>query len=238
MKMVLKFIFVLLLAFVLLVAPKIGGFVADQFNYAQIDPDGAFMWISVHHIVQAIIILILIFVLMKFAKIGFHLGFGNQVEGKKYLKKFMIVFLGYVVVAFIINILSGSFQSFNFPLNFRNIAGHLGFQLLLSGPSEELIFRAFAISIFMFLVTKKRLNKHLSYAVLFAAIIFGLAHIRFSFNPFTISYSLFQVVYAIVLGYFYGDCYEKTNSVAYPMIMHSFTNVVMIGLTIILSFIL
>lgn len=238
MKYVLKFILILFLAFVLLIAPKIGGWIADLFNYQAIDPDGAFMWISVHHIVQAIIIMILMFIFVKFTKVKFHLGLGDREQGMGYLKKFMMVFSGYAAIAFIISIASGTFGQFAYPLNTRNITGYLGFQLLLSGPSEELIFRAFAISLFAFFITEKRINKHLSYAVLFAAIIFGIAHIGFSFNPFSISYSLFQVGYAMVLGYFYGDCYEKSKSVVYPMIMHSFTNVVMIGVTVILSFLL
>ncbi|MBU1020827.1 MAG: hypothetical protein KJ847_06380, partial [Firmicutes bacterium] len=210
MKYVLKFIFILLLAFVLLIAPKIGGWVADLFNYQAIDPDGAFMWISVHHIVQALIIMMLMFIFVRFTNVKFHLGLGDRVEGIKYLKKFMMIFTVYAAIAFIISIASGAFEQFIYPLNARNITGYLGFQLFLSGPSEELIFRAFAISLFAFLITEKRLNKQLSYAVLFAAIIFGVAHIGFSFNPFSISYSMFQVGYAMVLGYFYGDCYEKS----------------------------
>jgi len=190
MKIALKFIFILFLVFVLLGSPRIAGFVADLFNYQSIDPDGAFMWISVHHIVQAIIIMILMFIFVKFTKVKFHLGLGNRVLGMNYLKKFMIIFSVYTAIAFIITILSGSFVQFSYPLNARNIAGYLGFQLLLSGPSEELIFRAFSISLFAFFITEKRLNKHISYAVLFSAIIFGIAHIGFSFNPFSISFNL------------------------------------------------
>lgn len=238
MKHFIKIIFILVLSFILLFAPRIAGFVANLFDYQALDPEGAFMWISVHHIVQALVIMILMFGFIKFAKVDFHLGLGNRVIGMNYLKRFMMVFTVYAVIAFIITIVFGSFEQFGYSLNARNIIGYLGFQLLLSGPSEELIFRAFSISLFAFYITDKRLNKYISYAVLFAAIIFGVAHINFSFNPFDISLSVFQVVYAIVLGYFYGDCYEKSKSVVYPMIMHSFTNVLMIGLTVLLSFIL
>jgi uncharacterized protein len=238
MKILLKIVFVIMLSLVLLLAPRIGGWVADLFSYQSIDPDQSFMWISIHHIVQAVVIMGLIIVFVKTTNINFNLGLGNQKEGMSYVKKFMMVFLGYAIIAYTITILTNSFGAFQYPLNARNITGYLGFQLLLSGPSEELIFRAFSISIFTYFITHKKLNKHLSYAVLFSAIIFGVAHIQFSFAPFSVSYSLFQVGYAIVLGYFYGDCYEKSKSVIYPMIMHSFTNVVMVGFTIILSFII
>lgn len=236
MKVFIKIFLSLVLALILLISPRIGGWFADMFNYDLIDPDGAFMWISIHHIVQTIVIIIVVLIFIKLTKVKFHLGLGNKKEGIRYLKKFATVFTGYVVVAYTITLLTGSFVSFSYPLNARNIFGQLGFQLLLSGPSEEFIFRLFSIGMFIYFISNKRLNKHISYAVLFSAIIFGIAHISFRFNPFSMSYSLFQVGYAVVLGYFYGDCYEKSESVVYPMIMHSFTNVLMVGGTIILSF--
>lgn len=238
MKNLLKFINMFILALVLLVAPRVGGWAADLFDYSMIDPDGAFMWISVHHIVQAIIVLILMIIMMKITNVKFHLGLGDKKEGMKSLKKFILIFTGYTIIAYIIIVITNSFAPFQYPLTARNISGHLGFQLLLSGPSEELIFRAFAISAFAYLVTDKRLGKHFSYAVIFASIIFGMAHMRFSFNPFSVSYSTFQVIFSIVLGYFYGDSYEKSKSVVYPMLMHSYSNILMMGITIILSFIL
>jgi membrane protease YdiL (CAAX protease family) len=235
MKVFLKIVVTLLLALILLIAPRIGGFVAGLFNYSAIDPDGAFMWISIHHIVQALVILPIMLILSRIFKIKFNLGLGDKVAGMKYLKRFILVFSVYTLVAYIVTMVSGGVVSFAYPLSTTNIVGHLGFQLLLSGPSEELVFRAFAISVFAGLVTSKRLNKHLSYAVLFASLIFGIAHISFSFNPFVMSYSVFQVFYAIVLGYFYGDCYEKSKSFIYPMIMHSYSNVLMIGVAVIIS---
>lgn len=236
MKYALKVTYALVLALVLLFIPKMGAWVADLFNYTTIDPDGAFMWISVHHIAQALIILVIIVGMKKVTSIKFYLGVGDRSEGRKYLKRFILFFSIYTIVAFAFTLLSNSLQPFDYPLTARNISGYLSFQALLSGPSEELVFRAFSISAFAYLVSDKRLFKNISYAVIFASLIFGLAHVRFSFNPFTISYSMFQVGYAMVLGYFYGECYERTKGVIYPMIMHSFTNVLMVGLTILFSF--
>lgn len=235
MKHTIKLFNTIALALVLLVTPKVGGWIADLFDYSAIDPDGAFMWISVHHIAQALIIIFLIMMMNKASNIHFYLGFSNQDIGLKYTSKFILYFTGYTIVAFMIIIISNGFQLFQYPLTLRNITGYLGFQLLLSGPSEELIFRAFAISGFAYFVTDKSFNNKISYAVLFASIIFGMAHMRFSFNPFSVSYSFMQVVLSIVLGYFYGDCYVKSKSVVYPMIMHSYSNVLMVAITIILS---
>lgn len=230
-----KAMILFILALTILIAPRIGSSVANLFDYSTIDPDGAFMWISVHHIVQALVIIPIMLIVSNTFKIKFNLGWGDRSVGMKYLKRFIMVFTVYTIIAYLVTMISGGIVSFAYPLTTRNIAGYLGFQLLLSGPSEELIFRAFAISVFAGLVTNRRINKHLSYAVLFASIIFGIAHIGFSFNPFSISYSVFQVFYAIVLGYFYGDCYEKSRSIIYPMIMHSYSNVLMIGLSVIIS---
>lgn len=235
MKYFLKIMLMLILALILLIAPRIGGLGANLFDYSTIDPDGAFMWISVHHIVQALVIIPIMLIMSKFFDIKFNLGLGDKSVGMKYLKRFIMVFTVYTLIAYLVTMVSGGIASFAYPLTTQNIAGYLGFQLLLSGPSEELVFRAFAISVFAGLVTDKRINKHISFAVLFASIIFGIAHINFSFNPFTVSFSTFQVFYAIFLGYFYGDCYEKSRSIIYPMIMHSYSNVLMIGLTVVIS---
>ena len=229
---------ILLLSVLLLGVPKIGTWVANMLSYDRIDPDGAFMWISVHHIIQALVVLILIIIIRKFKIIDFQLGFGDKKVGIKYLKRFMLYFTIYAVVVFALTVLAGNFQAFQYPLTARNISGYLGFQLLLSGPSEELIFRAFAITMFYTFISTKKAHPKISYASLFAAIIFGLAHVQISLSPFEISYALSQVFFAIALGFFYGDCYEKSKSVVYPMLMHSFTNVLMIGITVILSFIL
>ncbi len=235
MKIIKNIILTLVLMIILLYAPRIGGTVAGLFNYASIDPDGSFMWISVHHIVQALVIIPLMIILSAAFKIKFHLGLGDISVGLKYLKRFILAFSIYTVVAFIVTYVSEGLQPFAYPLTAMNIFGYLGFQLFLSGPSEEFVFRAFAISAFAGLVTDKKILKNLSFSVLFASIVFGLAHINFSFNPFGMSFSTFQVIYAVVLGYFYGDCYEKSKSVIYPMLMHSYSNVLMIGLTVIVS---
>ncbi len=226
------------LTILLLGVPRLAGMMASTFNYQAIDPDGSYAWVSVHHILQALFFVILIFGINRIKPIEFGFGWGNKEVGKKYLLLFFKFFSIYTAGAFITAVLTNSFQPFTYPLTYTNIIGQMGFQLLLSGPSEELIFRGFAITMLALVIKGKIFKGKLSIANLVAAIIFGLAHVGFSFSPFQIRYSLFQVIYAIILGIFYGDCYEKTNSVFYPMIMHSFTNVLMVGITVILSFIL
>ncbi|MEJ6949648.1 CPBP family intramembrane glutamic endopeptidase [Natronospora cellulosivora (SeqCode)] len=239
MKKILKsIVWVLFLTILLLGLPRLAAIIASLFDYQAIDPDGAYAWRSVRHTVQALIFIILILGINKIKPLDYGIGLGNKEEGKKRLFLFIKFFTIYTVGAYITVIVTNSFQGFEYPLTATNITGHLGFQLLLSGTSEELIFRAFAITMLALLIKKRVFKGKVSVVNIIAAVIFSLAHIRFSFTPFEMQYSLFQVIYATILGLFYGDVYEKSNSVIYPMIMHSYTNVLMVGISIILSFIL
>jgi uncharacterized protein len=251
-KTLMQILYVLLMAALLLGVPRLAGLAADQFDYSAVDPDGAFAWISVHHIVQALIFLALMLTISKLGGVHFGFGWGDRQVGWFYVRLFALIFAGYVVVSLIITILTGSFQGFQYPLNARNISGQLGFQLLLSGPSEELIFRAFAMTMLGLLVTgtiargetgfgrviTSVFGGELSIVNLIAAVIFGLAHVRFSFNPLSASFSTGQVIYSIILGLFYGVAYERSGSMIYPMMMHSISNVVAVGMSIIATLIM
>jgi membrane protease YdiL (CAAX protease family) len=246
-KILLQILWVLLMAVILLGVPRLAGLAADQFDYSAVDPDAAFAWISVHHIVQALIFLALMLAINKLGGVQFGFGWGDRQVGWFYVRLFALIFAGYMVVSLLITILTGSFQGFQYPLNARNISSQLGFQLLLSGPSEELIFRAFAMTMLGLLITgtltrgemgfgrviTSIFGGDLSIVNMIAAVIFGLAHVRFSFNPLSASFSTGQVIYSIILGLFYGVAYERSGSMIYPMMMHSISNVVAVGMSIV-----
>ena len=178
------------------------------------------------------IFLILMLAISKVSAIRFGFGWGDRQEGLSYLRLFVLIFIGYVVVhRLIILILTGSLPVFWHPLTARNIIGQLGFQLLLTGPSEELIFRAFAITMLALPVNADQrfrgvvfsnkdagagkaaftiLGGELSVANLIAAIIFGLAHVRFTFTPFSVSFDTGNFVVAVIIGLFYCVCYERS----------------------------
>jgi uncharacterized protein len=141
-----KGFWVLGLALLLLGVPRLAGLVADAFDYSQIDPDGAFAWISVHHIVQALIFLAIMVIITQRSGIRFGFDWGDPKLGFFWVRLFALIFGVYIVISLLIMLATGTFQPFPYPLTARNVAGQLGFQLLLSGPSEELIFRAFAIT--------------------------------------------------------------------------------------------
>ena len=237
-KVFISILWVLFLTLLLLGVPKLSGIIASLFNYQTLDPHGSYAWISVHHILQALIFILIMAGINMFKPLDFGFGWGNKRVGKKYVLSFTLIFGLGSLASHLLTILTDTFQPFSYPLTVANILGQMGFQLFLSGPSEELIFRAFAITM-LGLVIKGRLFKgKVSGANLIAALIFGLAHVSFSFAPFEVSYIPFQVLFSIILGIFYGDCYEKSGSMYYPMMMHSISNVIMVGLTIIASFLL
>lgn len=234
-----KFLFktswVLLLAVLLLGVPRLAGAIARLFDYQAIDPDGAYAWISVHHIAQALIFLLIMAATNRVRPLDFGFGWGDKKAGRQYVLMFSLFFSIYTAGAFLALFLTNAFQPFGYPLTATNIVGRMGFQLLLSGPSEELIFRAFAITMLGLVITGRVFGAKVSYANLIAAIVFGLAHVSLSLAPFAARYDPSQVILAIALGLFYGDCYEKTNSMYYPMMMHSISNVIMVGVAIVAS---
>jgi len=237
-KIIINTLWVMLITILLLGVPRLSAMIADLLDYQAIDPDGAFAWISVRHMVQALIFILIMKVVKNIRPLEFGYGWGNKEAGRKYVLSFTIIFGAGSLVSHLITIFANSFQRFPYPFTAGNIIGQLSFQLLLSGPSEELIFRAFAITMLGTVIRNRLFNRRASAANILAAIIFGLAHMRFSFAPFAVLYNPFQVVMAIVLGLFYGDCYEKSRSMYYPMMMHSISNIIMVGLTVIATSIL
>ncbi len=238
MKVLRNIFFIVILSIFMLYIPRLAGSFADLFDYRSIDPDGAYAWISVHHIFQALVFLPVMVILGKVYGLDFGFHWGDKSVGRKITLKFFLYFTIYNIGAYAFILLANGFEPFQFPLSANNILGYMGFQLFLSGPSEELIFRAFAITLFALVLKSSWIKGHVSAANILAAIIFAMAHMRFSFAPFEVSFITMQLVLAFGLGIFYGICYEKSGSMYYPMMMHSFSNVMMVGTTIILSFIL
>lgn len=70
-KIIYTFIVILFLFFIQTFASKSGGFIADLFDYTPIDKDGTFMYITIHHIVQMLFGLIVIFIIKKEKEFAF-----------------------------------------------------------------------------------------------------------------------------------------------------------------------
>ena len=71
----------LFIAALLLGVPMVAGIIASTLDYSAVDPDGTFAWIIVHHLVQAIIFLVIIVGLRRITPLGFGLTRGNEQVG-------------------------------------------------------------------------------------------------------------------------------------------------------------
>ena len=228
------------------IASGAGRFVASLFSYDAVDPYGLFAWVSVHHIVQMLIALLAIGILTKAKNLDFGFRLGDAKVGLDHTLNFSIIVLIYVTVFRVINIVFFSFSAPNFPLNATNVVGTLGFQLLLSS-TEEIGFRALPITLLVcclksskFIAINKRIvgvsSFEVSVETVIAAVLFAIAHIGWTINPFSITHlSIHQLVLSFVYGIFYGVAYQQSKSVLYPMLMHGISNVLMVGSRYVLS---
>ena len=214
-------------------ASKLGGFIAGRFDYSGVDPDNCFMRISVHHIVQMLAALAGILLIHSLHKIDFCLRPAWNRQGMRYFLIFVGCVTVYALLSYIIGYSLNRISPYPYDLNLKNITGTLGFQLFLSGPSEEVLFRALPICVLISVVPFKG-----SYwpAITLAAVLFSAAHISWSIHPFAVTYSIPQLITALLYGLAYGFVFVKTKNVIYPMMMHSCSNLIMVGLGYIFEF--
>jgi membrane protease YdiL (CAAX protease family) len=211
-------------------AGKAGSAVAYLFSYDQFDPDNVFAWQSVHHLVMLIIGLAIVAVLSRLLKDNFGFQLGDRRKGIRYFIIFTVALTIISLIYHIIIYIGGQPLTFDFELNQRNVLGTLGFQLLLSGPAEEILYRALPVTVLIHVLGKSvRLKWNITLEVVLASLLFSIAHIKWSPSPFTVDTNIPQLFYAFAIGTVQGIAYQESRSVLYPILMHSFSNVLMVG---------
>lgn len=221
---------VLALFIVQTIIGKAGSYVADAFSYAALDPDDVFAWQWVHHIVLLLAALGIISILRRLLKADFGFHLGDIQKGMRFVAIFtgalMVISLAYHVFMYV----SGQPLTYPFALNARNVLGTLGFQLLLSGPAEEMLYRALPITAFLYIYGKSsKLKWNITLEVIIASLLFSLAHVKWSLFPFSVEANVFQLFYAFAIGSVQGIAYKESRSILYPILMHSISNVLMVG---------
>lgn len=117
---------------------------------ASLDPDGVFLHISIHHIVQLLLVLGLMFLFTRlhaaatFRSLGFNLN-----EWRFGLKWALIFTLGWAVIQFgagYFLVKNGLPANPGYPLTWLNLTGAFAFQFFLAGSSEELLYRGLMMS--------------------------------------------------------------------------------------------
>jgi len=230
-KSVFLYAVVVLLLFVLLQGVvKAGGAVADLFSYNKLDPDNAFAWNFVHHVTMMLLSLVPIFILSRPLKTDFGFCLGNVKKGTRFVLLYTAVFAAITLAVHIFMLITNSLPVYDYPLNTRNVLGTLGFQLLLTGPAEETLYRALPITILTHMSADNgKAKKVISTEVIIASFLFSIAHVKWSLSPFVIKADYFQLVYAFAQGIISGILYKESRSVLYPMMIHSISNVMMVG---------
>jgi membrane protease YdiL (CAAX protease family) len=230
-----KRLFYVILAFFALffvqeIAGKAGSAVAGLFSYGKLDPDDVFAWQSVHHMVMLLIGLAVVAFLCRPLKNRFGFQLGDRKKGMRYFLIFNAVLTVISLVYHVLLYFSDRPMSYDFALNPRNVLGTLGFQLLLSGTAEEILHRALPVTVLVSLLGKSvKLKGSITLEIVLASLLFSLAHIKWSLSPFSVNASVSQLIYAFVIGTVQGMAYQESRSVLYPILMHSVSNVLMVG---------
>lgn len=198
---------------------------AFLFDYSAIDKDDVFMALSIHHIMLTVFTLIIILVLHKLRHLDFRLKPKVDKIGIKYTILYCIAVLFYYILVYIIGIATNSVGVYDYELNAVNVIGTLGFQFLLTGMAEELLFRALPVICLSSVCNKN--NRSINIAILFlTSLLFAIAHINFNV-PFSSQW--FNVLYAFINGAANGFVFLHSKSIIYPMIMHGVSNFISVG---------
>ncbi len=226
--------FVLLgVTLILFIMPQIGSYVADQNTafFDRLDPDQNYMWGIIHHLAQALpVLIIMIFwpgVSMK--QWGFQKG--NADKGLKWVKYFTLIWAGlYVIITILMFLLDKSPDAYYDVSKPSNLAGELFFRFFVVGPSEEILFRSFPIVLLTMVGFDKKgdiFGFEINRAGIIAAVVFALAHIGYSLNPPEITqFDFLQVFTALGMGLLYAIVFRITKSIYYPMIIHAVSDVI------------
>ncbi|MGI6036563.1 MAG: CPBP family intramembrane glutamic endopeptidase [Limnochordia bacterium] len=211
--------------------PRLSTYCTNGLNplIRSLDQDGAFLWISVHHILMLILtVVVMAFYFNNLKHWGFV--FTRHEDNLKIVGWFLVAY-SLIEVMVAVLILGGKGSDFGHPLSFKNIFGHYCFQALISGTCEEPLFRGFAVTV-LAQSWKGRLRvgkTDFSVAGILAALLFAFAHIGFRLHPFEIfRLSPMQLLSAFGYGLLYAVLFENTNSLFLPIVLHNAANVIAI----------
>jgi len=228
-----KWLYLSVVVVILLTAPKAGEVVADLFGpyYPGTGSGGNFMWGIVHHIVQAVIPVLVVLIWKKelFQYWGFKLG--NKSLGFKWIGWFSLVWiLIYVGLTSVNLLLDNSPEAYYDVTRLGNLFGELFFRGVIVGPCEEVLFRSFPISLLLFASFDKPrdiFGFEVTQAGLISAVLFALAHIGFSFFPLEVyHFNIVQLITCLGFGILYAIVFHQTKSIYYPMIIHAISDVI------------
>lgn len=189
--------------------------------------NGQWLYMVIHHVVQALLALLAIGLLSGFRFSDWGLNLHNREESIRLVKRFTLWFGGIIGISLALQLASGAAPIYGRPLTADHIIGGLVFMWLISGSSEEILFRALFQTWFarFWTSTVSFGGVVIPTAGIVAALFFALVHINFRLWPFEIThFAPMQVMIAFALGIFYAVAYFRTGSILAPAIAHSIAN--------------
>lgn len=215
---------------IILAVPQLTAKIAVNFSpwLASVDPENAFAWLSIHHLTQIAITLLLMAFWSRGSLRAWGLNFNQAKVSLRWFGWFaLFCTLGMLVFGVLPMLYRHSLPQLSFALNGRNVIGSLGFYYLLSGSGEEPLCRGFIMT--MLLICWKgelRLGKvAMPVAGLWATLLFMLAHVNYTIFPFKITQFIWQQqVFCLGLGLYYAAAFYRTGSLLCPILAHGFSN--------------
>lgn len=202
--------------------------IAVRYGHAldKIDPSGVFVWSSLHHLWQLAFTLVAMLLLRQTLR-GWGFTLTNHRRSFQLFGRFFLYYTSFVVAGHVALFFLATPPAFRYPLTARNLAGELGFKLLLSGTCEEPLFRGMVMVLLGRSMTGViRVGPiEMPHAGLAATLFFMMAHIGFSFSPPAITWlSVPQLLQAGALGLFYAYMFHQTRSLLGPILVHNYFN--------------
>lgn len=204
-------------------------------QWRRLDPDNSFLMIALHHLWQGSIALLVIIAIARSYRVNLN-TFGFNTNGWRDTLRLVALFcLGWFVIQASIGVtfivVSDLSTALPFPFTTRNIAGYLAFQLLLSGSSEEILFRALVMPPLLWYGSHSGLSTRTTRLLAggIATVIFMLAHINIAFDPLRITHcNLLQQLTCLIFGTCYAWLFTRTGSLLGPILAHNLLNGVIV----------
>ena len=206
---------------------EVGGIVAQRVHTS----DRWWVHLTVGHITTTVATLALLWPLARWLHLDFGVRRGDTRAGLRALAVLAVV-VAVVLTSFYLTLALGAGATrVDAPGDRTTLLPYFGFELL-SGPTEELTFRALPIAVLAAIRTRPVAGVGswvLTLETVVTTMLFMLAHVRYTLNPLHASADPWQLLSVAVLGTVCGVLYQRTRSVLWPMLLHSWWNVVVVA---------
>ena len=196
-----------------------------------LDPDGVYLVVTIHHIAQAGVGLLLINLYARANGLGFaDFGFRKALFTRS-IKPILVFVSGWgafqliFTMVYVYALRRPLYNGYRFTV--LNETADFLFQITLSGTSEEILFRAMILTIVLRYAnrrTKSRVPAAIA-ATAISTLIFMFDHVNFDLVPFRVTHlDIYQQLTCLVFSIFYSWLFMRYKSVYSVMLAHNLLN--------------